>query len=289
MQKANPKKKLRKSQHQARPGLEYKMQPQPVTDNPGEAGTGKLSGKVAVITGGDSGIGKAVALLFAKEGADIAIVYLNEHKDALDTQKIITETYKKNCVLIAGDLCKEKFCESAITKTIKKFGKIDILVNNAAIHYESKDIGSISTEQLIKTFTTNVFSMFWITKNALPHMKSGSSIINTTSVTAYRGSPALMDYAATKGAIVSFTRSLATNLVEKGIRVNAVAPGPIWTPLIASSFKAKKVAEHGSDAPMKRAGEPVEVAPSYLFLASEDASYITGQVLHPNGGEIVNG
>ncbi|MCW3090923.1 MAG: yhdF [Ferruginibacter sp.] len=289
MQKANPKKKLRKDQHQSRPGIESKMDPVPVTDNASVTGSNKLKGKIAFITGGDSGIGKAVAILFAKEGADIAIVYFNEHTDAKDTERIITEDYKRNCLLIPGDLTKEKFCQSAIAKAIKKFGAIDILVNNASIHYESKDLEGISTEQLVKTFTTNVFSMFWITKAALPHMKQGSSIINSSSVTAYRGSPALMDYAATKGAIVSFTRSLATNLVEKGIRVNAVAPGPIWTPLIASSFKPEKVAKHGSDAPMKRAGEPVEVAPSYLFLASEDASYITGQVLHPNGGEIVNG
>lgn len=289
MQKSNPKKPLRKSQHQSRPGLEYKMAPFPVSDDIKRAGSNKLEGKIALITGGDSGIGKAVAILFAKEGADIAIVYYNEHTDAKDTQRVIMEEYNKDCLLIAGDLQKEKFCQQAISKTVKKFGRIDVLVNNAAIHFESKDLESLSTDQLLKTFTTNVFAMFWITRAALPHMKKGSSIVNSTSVTAYRGSASLMDYAATKGAIVSFTRSLASNLVEKGIRVNAVAPGPIWTPLIAASFKASKVAKHGSDAPMKRAGEPVEVAPSYLFLASADASYITGQVLHPNGGEIVNG
>ncbi|MEO6547697.1 MAG: SDR family oxidoreductase [Ferruginibacter sp.] len=289
MQKATPKKKLRKDQQQPRPGIELNMQPVPVTDNPGVPGNNKLKGKVAIITGGDSGIGKAVAILFAKEGADVAIVYLNEHEDAKETSRIITEQYKRNCLLIPGNLAKEKFCQSAVAKAVKKFGAIDILVNNAALHYESKDLEGISTGQLVETFTTNVFSMFWITKAALPHMKAGSSIINSSSVTAYRGSAALMDYAATKGAIISFTRSLSTNLVEKGIRVNAVAPGPIWTPLIVASFAPEKVAQHGSDAPMKRAGEPVEVAPSYLFLASEDASYITGQVLHPNGGEIVNG
>ena len=289
MQKANPKKPLRKPQHQPRPGLEYKMEPVPVTDNSIPNGGNKLKGKTAVITGGDSGIGKAVAILFAREGANIVIAYYNEHTDAKETQRIIMEEYKTDCLIISGDLCKEKFCQKVIRKTVQRFRKIDILVNNAAIHYESKDLESISTEQLIKTFTTNVFSMFWITKAALPHMKKNGSIVNSTSVTAYRGSAELMDYAATKGAIVSFTRSLASNLVERGIRVNAVAPGPIWTPLIASSFKASKVAKHGSDVPMKRAGEPAEVAPSYLFLASEDASYITGQVLHPNGGEIVNG
>ncbi|MEJ7588556.1 MAG: SDR family oxidoreductase [Ferruginibacter sp.] len=289
MQKANPKKKLRTTQQQSRPGLEHKMQPLPVTDSIEIKGSNKLKGKIALITGGDSGIGKAVAILFAKEGADISIVYLNEHEDARETQKIIMEEYKRNCLLIPGDISKEKFCQKAVSKTIKEFGRIDILVNNAAIHYESKDLGAISTDQLIKTFSTNIFAIFWITKFALPFMKKGSAVINSTSVTAYRGSPELMDYAATKGAIVSFTRSLASNLVEKGIRVNAVAPGPIWTPLIAASFKPEKVAKHGSDVPMKRAGEPVEVAPSYLFLASSDASYITGQVLHPNGGEIVNG
>ena len=289
MQKANPKKNLRQLQQQRRPGVESRMSPVPVTDNINIKGSNKLAGKVAVITGGDSGIGRAVAILFAKEGADIAIIYLSEHTDARDTQQIITEQYQRKCLLLPGDISREKFCQSAISKTIKKFNKIDILVNNAAIHYESESLLDISTEQLTKTFATNIFSMFWLTKAALPYMKAGSSIINTTSVTAYRGSADLMDYAATKGAIVSFTRSLSANLVSKGIRVNAVAPGPIWTPLIAAIFKPGKVAKHGSDVPMKRAGEPVEVAPSYLFLASADAAYITGQVLHPNGGEIVNG
>ena len=289
MQKASPKKNLRQPQAQARPGIEAKMKPVPVSDDLQKPGSNKLSGKIALITGGDSGIGKAVAILFAKEGADIAIVYLDEHTDAKDAAKTITEVYKRDCLLIAGDLSKEKFCRDAVKKTVKKFGRIDILVNNAAIHYESKSLAEISTAQLTKTFATNIFSMFWLTKAALPFMKTGSSIVNTTSVTAYRGSAELMDYASTKGAIVSFTRSLSANLVEQGIRVNAVAPGPIWTPLIASSFKPEKVAKHGSDVPMKRAGEPVEVAPSYLFLASDDSAYITGQVLHPNGGEIVNG
>lgn len=265
------------------------MKPQPVFDDADVKGSGKLKGKTAVITGGDSGIGRAVAVLFAKEGADIAIIYLNEHKDAEETKKIVKGEYGRKCILIAGDIAKESFCKSAIKKTGKKFGKIDILVNNAALHYECKSIKDITADQLKKTFETNIYSMFYLTKAALDLMPEGGAIINTSSVTAYRGSPALMDYAATKGAIISFTRSLSANLVEKKIRVNAVAPGPIWTPLIASSFKAEKVAKHGSDAPMKRAGEPVEIAPSYLFLACEDSSYITGQVLHPNGGEIVNG
>ena len=292
MQKINPKKRLRKAQHQNRPGLEYKMQPIPVTDktdnkiiNEGK----KLLDKVAFITGADSGIGKAVALLFAREGADVIIVYLNEHADAKATKNIIEQKYGRQCLLIAGDLATEKFCNIAVSKAIRQFGRIDVLVNNAALHYESKSLEEISTAQLLRTFRTNIFSMFWITKAALPYMKKGCSIVNTTSVTAYRGSAHLIDYASTKGAIVSFTRSLSANLVEKGIRVNAVAPGPIWTPLIVSSLKPRKVATFGSDAPLKRAGEPAEVAPCYLFLASDDASYITGQVLHPNGGEIVNG
>lgn len=288
MQKSSPQKLIRKPQHQQRPGSELKMKPQPVADNLKVKGSGKLHNKVALITGGDSGIGRAVAILFAKEGADIAIVYYNETEDAKDTALAILR-YGRNCLLLPGDLSKEKFCSTVVARTIKHFGKIDVLVNNAAIHYESKSLEDITTEQLLKTFKTNIFSMFWVTKAALKHMDKGSSIINTTSVTAYRGSGVLIDYASTKGAIVGFTRSLSSNLVEKGIRVNAVAPGPIWTPLIASSFDSKKVAKHGSDVPMKRAGEPAEVAPSYLFLACSDSSYITGQVLHPNGGEIVNG
>jgi NAD(P)-dependent dehydrogenase (short-subunit alcohol dehydrogenase family) len=283
-----PKKNLRKPQSQNRPGKESKMSPAPVYDDPERQGSRRLSNKIAFITGGDSGIGRAVAVLFAKEGADIAIAYLNEHEDAKEVKNEV-ESYGGQCLLISGDISKEAFCKKAVSNAIKVFGRIDLLINNAAIHYESKTLGEISTEQLLKTFSTNIFSMFWITKAALPYMKKGSSIVNTTSVTAYRGSPELIDYASTKAAIVGFTRSLSTNLIEKGIRVNAVAPGPIWTPLIASSFKPSKVAKHGSAAPMKRAGEPVEVAPAYLFLVSDDASYITGQVIHPNGGEIVNG
>lgn len=289
MQKSNPKKPLRPPQKQDKPGDEYRMIPVPVFDNPEVKGSGKLANKIAFITGGDSGIGRAVAVLFAKEGADIAIVYLSEDKDAEQTKDVIEQRYGRKCLLIDGDISKEKFCKGAIAKTVKQFGRIDILVNNAATQFESKSIEDISTEQLTKTFETNIFAMFWIVKAALPDMQKGSVIINTTSVTAYRGSAELMDYASTKGAIVSFTRSLAQSLIEKGIRVNAVAPGPIWTPLIVDTFEGDKVAKHGSDAPMKRAGEPVEVAPSYLFLACDDSSYITGQVLHPNGGEIVNG
>ena len=269
--------------------MRKKLEPKPIFDYPEKAGNNKLKGKVALITGADSGIGKAVAVLFAKEGADIAIAYLNEHKDARDTASIIKKKYKRQCFLIPGDLSNEKHCKTVIKKVIREYKRIDILVNNAALHYENKSLEDLTTPELLKTFSTNVFSYFWLTREALPYMKKNSCIINTASVTAYRGSGGLIDYASTKGAIVSFTRSLSSNLVKKGIRVNGVAPGPIWTPLIASSFSAKKVAVFGSDVPIGRAGEPAEIAPSYLFLASEDGSYITGQFIHPNGGEIING
>lgn len=284
-----PKKRLRKSQKQSRPGSERKMSPQPIFDYPTVRGSGKLKNKIALITGGDSGIGKAVAILFAKEGADVVISYLNETRDAHDTKDIIEQQYSRQCKLIRGDISKEKHCRSIVKETIQAFKRIDILVNNAALHYENKSFEKLTTRELLRTFETNIFSMFWISKACLPYLKKGSCIINSASVTAYRGSPALIDYAATKGAIVSFTRSLSANLVKKGIRVNGVAPGPVWTPLIPSSLNKKKVAQHGSTAPMQRAGQPVEIAPSYLFLASTDSSYISGQFLHPNGGEIVNG
>ena len=282
------KKKIRPQQKQQRPGLEKNMNPIPETDPIKYPKEGKLKGKVALITGGDSGIGKATALLFAKEGADIVIAYLSETKDAKQTQKEV-ESYSRKCTLIKGDLGKENHCKKVIETAIKNHKKIDIIVNNAGLHWEAESIEDISTEQLSKTFQNNFFSYFWITKFAMPYLKKGASIINTSSVTAYRGSPKLIDYSATKGAIISFTRSLSANLIEKGIRVNAVAPGPIWTPLISSSFKPKKNSEFGSDSPMKRAGMPNEVAPSFLFLATDDSSFISGQVLHPNGGEIVNG
>lgn len=287
MQKGGKTKSVRKAQSQRMPGIEEKMEPRPVSLKPQP--TKKLKGQVALITGGDSGIGRAVALLFAQEGADIAISYLREQTDAETVKQIIEQEFSQKCLLIPGDIKKERHCEKIVKQTIKTFGRIDILVNNAATQKEQKSLIQITDEQLYETFETNIFSMFRITRFALPHLKKGSCIINTTSVTAYRGSPSLIDYSATKGAIVTFTRSLAHNLVDKGIRVNAVAPGPIWTPLIVGSFDKKKVSTFGSDVPLKRAGEPAEVAPCYLFLATEDASYMTGQVLHPNGGEIVNG
>ena len=289
MQKSGKKKMLRPSQHQPRPGVESRMKPVPVFDYPEIKGNNRLKGKVALITGGDSGIGRAVAVLFAKEGAQVAISYLTEQKDANDTKEYLDKNYGADCLLLKGDLSKEKNCNSIVQKTIKHLGKLDILVNNAAIHYQNKTLQTINTRELIKTFETNIFSFFWVTKAALKYMKKGAAIINSSSVTAYRGSGALIDYASTKGAIVAFTRSLSSNLSKKGIRVNGVAPGPVWTPLIPSSFKGKKAAQHGSDVPLNRAGEPVEIAPSYLFLACSDSSYMTGQFLHPNGGEIING
>ncbi|HET6995683.1 MAG TPA: SDR family oxidoreductase [Chitinophagaceae bacterium] len=289
MQKGGSKRQIFKPQHQARPGFEASMQPKPVFDCPEIKGNNKLVNKIALITGGDSGIGKAVAILYAKEGADVSIAYLKENKDARETKKIIEEQYGRQCLLIPGDLSKEKHCMMVVKKTLKEFGRIDVLVNNAAVHYDNKRLEDLTTREMLKTFYTNIFSYIWITRFALKGMKEGSCIINSSSVTAYRGSPSLIDYSATKGAIVAFTRSLSSNLIRKGIRVNGVAPGPVWTPLITSSFKAKKVAKHGSDSPMERAAQPVEIAPSYLFLACADSSYISGQFLHPNGGEIING
>ncbi|SDD31191.1 NAD(P)-dependent dehydrogenase, short-chain alcohol dehydrogenase family [Paenibacillus sp. UNCCL117] len=276
-------------QHQDRqPGLESEMTPKPVAVDRSYKGSGKLQGKVAIITGGDSGIGRAAAVCYAAEGANLAIVYLDEHEDAKETKRLIEEQGGE-CLLIAGDIGEASFCEEVVKQTVDKFGRLDILVNNAAEQHPQQSLEDISQEQLEKTFRTNIFSMFYLTKAALPLLKEGSAIINTTSVTAYRGHPELLDYASTKGAIVAFTRSLSQNVIEKGIRVNAVAPGPIWTPLIPSTFDAKKTSEHGAAAPMKRPGQPEELGPAYVFLASDDSSYMAGQVLHLNGGEIING
>ena len=248
----------------------------------------KLAGRVAVISGGDSGIGRAVALAFASEGADVAILYLNEHRDAKETARAV-ESAGRRAITVPGDIGNEGFCQRAIERVVKALGRLDILVNNAAEQHPQKTLEKITAKQLERTFRTNIFSFFFLTKAALPHLRKGSTIINTTSVTAYRGSASLIDYSATKGAIVSFTRSLAHAVVKRGIRVNAVAPGPIWTPLIPATFPSEKVETFGSDVPLGRTGQPNEVAPCYVFLASDDSSYMTGQVLHPNGGEIVNG
>ncbi|KPL90400.1 SDR family oxidoreductase [Herpetosiphon geysericola] len=270
------------------PGIESEMQPKPKAQDRRYQGSDKLKDKVALITGGDSGIGRAVAIVYAKEGADVVINYLNEHDDAQETKRLV-EAEGRRCLLSAGDIGDEAYCQSLVEQTIAKFGQLDILINNAAEQHPQESITDISAEQLERTFRTNIFAMFYLTKAVLPHLKKGSSIINTTSVTAYRGSPQLLDYSATKGAIVAFTRSLSQSLIEKGIRVNGVAPGPIWTPLIPATFEAEKVATFGSDVPMKRAGQPEEVANCYVFLASDDASYMAGQILHPNGGEVING
>jgi NAD(P)-dependent dehydrogenase (short-subunit alcohol dehydrogenase family) len=280
--------KQRPGQRQNPPGKEKKMKPVPIVEKASTQALKKLEGKVAVITGGDSGIGRAVAVSFAEEGADVVVMYLNEHGDAKETKKMVEEKGRK-CLLIPGDVGEEKFCIHAIKKTVSQFGKIDILVNNAAEQHPQKSIEKITEKQLTKTFKTNIFAQFFMVKAALKHLvKTKGKIINTTSVTAYRGSKELLDYSSTKGAIVAFTRSLALALVDKGIRVNGVAPGPIWTPLIPSTFPPKKVETFGSNVPMKRVGQPAEVAPCFVFLASDDSSYITGQILHPNGGEIIN-
>lgn len=280
---------LQPKQHQdQRPGLESEMDPTPRSTDFKYTGSNKLLNNVALITGGDSGIGRAVSIFFAKEGADVAIVYLNEHDDAKETVRLV-EQEGRQCLAIAGDVGDEAFCKQAVQKTIDQFGHLDILVNNAAEQHPQNNIEDITAEQLERTFRTNIFGMFFMTKAAMPHLQPGSKIINTTSVTAYQGNSTLLDYSSTKGAIVAFTRSLSQSLVEKGIRVNGVAPGPIWTPLIPSTFPEDKVATFGQQVPMQRAGQPEEVAPSYVFLASDDSSYMTGQILHPNGGNVVNG
>lgn len=273
-------------QEQSQPGEQHKMRPEPEIIRKQYKGSGKLENKVALITGGDSGIGRSVAVYFAREGANVAIVYLEEDKDAADTRRMVEEEGRK-CLIIEGDLKNEKFCKEAVARTIKEYGKLNILVNNAAIQISKDKVEDVTTEDIKETFATNIFPYFFVVKEALNHLKEGDTIINTTSVTAYRGSTHLLDYSSTKGAIVSFTRSLSKMLAPKKIRVNAVAPGPIWTPLIPATIDG--VSDFGQDTPMGRAGQPSEVAPAYVFLAGEDSSYVTGQVIHVNGGEVVGG
>lgn len=276
-------------QHQAhQPGQEHEMQPKPAYRAEDYKAAGKLEGKVALITGADSGIGRAVAVTYAKEGAKIVVVYLNEHEDAAQTQREITLAGQPS-LLLAGDVADEEFCQEVISRTLAQWGQLDILVNNAAEQHPQERLEDISPQQWQQTFRTNIFGIFLLTRAALPHLSSGSCIINTTSITAYRGHPTLIDYASSKGAITSFTRSLSTNLAKRGIRVNAVAPGPIWTPLIPSTFSEEKVAQFGGDTPLGRPGQPEELAPAYVYLACNDSSYMTGQVLHLNGGTVING
>ena len=272
------------AQHQDRqPGFETEMEPRPDFQGNLAGASQRLPGKAALITGGDSGIGRAIAVAFAKEGADVAISYLDEHEDAEETKQLVEKEGRK-CLLLAGDIGDEAFCKQVISKVVEEFGKLDVLVNNAAEQHVQESLKDITAEQLEKTFRTNVFSMFHLTKAALDHLKPGASIINTTSITAFRGEPSLIDYSSTKGAILAFTRALSGSLAKEGIRVNGVAPGPIWTPLIPASFPAEEVEGFGSGTPLGRPGQPDELAPGYVYLASDDSSYVTGQVLHINGG-----
>jgi len=282
MKKQTPNKQNRQ------PGIEAEMDPRPEYIKPGYIGSGKLKDKVALITGGDSGIGRAVSVHFAREGADIAIVYLDEDQDAEETKRLVAAEGRK-CLLLKGDIKRSAFCKKAVQQTVMRLGKLNVLVNNAGMQVPQKDPKKIDEKQLADTFQTNIFAYFHFANEALEYMHPGDCIINTTSVTAYRSSPSLVDYSSTKGAITSFTRSLATNIVDKKIRVNAVAPGPVWTPLIVATFDEEKIKKFGSETAMKRAGQPSEVGPAYVFLASDDATFITGQVIHVNGGEVVNG
>ena len=275
-------------QQQPEPGKEDEMTPRPEFRGEDYKAAGKLQDKVAIITGGDSGIGRSVAVLFAREGADVVILYLDQYQDADETRRVV-EQQGRRCLTFAGDVADQDICRKVVDETVATFGKLDILVNNAAEQHPQKRFEDVTQQQWEKTFRTNVFGMFQMTQAALPHLGKGASIINTTSVTAYKGNPMLIDYSSTKGAIVGFTRALSMSLVERGIRVNGVAPGPIWTPLIPSTFDADKVAEFGANVPLKRPGQPEEVAPAYVYLASSDSSYVTGQVIHVNGGTVVNG
>jgi NAD(P)-dependent dehydrogenase (short-subunit alcohol dehydrogenase family) len=270
------------------PGIEAEMEPRPEALAPGYRGSGKLEGRVALVTGGDSGIGRAVAVLYAREGADVAIVYLDEHDDAAETKGLV-EGEGRRALTIAGDVGEEAFCRDAVEQAVRELGRLDVLVNHAGEQHEQKRFEDIGAEQLERTFRTNVFGIFHLTKVALAHLPEGGAIVNTTSVTAYQGNPSLIDYSATNGAIVALTYSLSQSLAERGIRVNAVAPGPVWTPLIPASFPAEKVEDFGTQTPMGRIGQPEEIAPSYVFLASSDASFVSGQVLHPNGGTVIHG
>ncbi|HBB79933.1 NAD(P)-dependent oxidoreductase [Stutzerimonas xanthomarina] len=275
-------------QQQPEPGKEDEMTPRPEFRGEDYKAAGKLQDKVAIITGGDSGIGRSVAVLFAREGADVVILYLDQYQDADETRRVV-EQQGRRCLTFAGDVADQDVCRKVVDETVATFGKLDILVNNAAEQHPQKRFEDVTQQQWEKTFRTNVFGMFQMTQAALQHLGKGASIINTTSVTAYKGNPMLIDYSSTKGAIVGFTRALSMSLVERGIRVNGVAPGPIWTPLIPSTFDADKVAEFGANVPLKRPGQPEEVAPAYVYLASSDSSYVTGQVIHVNGGTVVNG
>lgn len=269
------------------PGSEEQMDPEPIYDDKDYKGSGKLEGKVALITGGDSGIGRAVAVAYAKEGASVAIAYLDEHEDADATIKAI-KAYGAKAAKFASDISDVENCNQLVVDVISEFGQLNILVNNAGKQFPQDDFLAISPDQLMETFSANIFSMFYLTQAALPHLEKGDSVINTSSITAYRGSPELIDYSSTKGAITSFTRSLSANLAEQGIRVNSVAPGPIWTPLIPATFSAEKVGEHGGDTPMERRGQPSELAPAYVYLASKDSTYVTGQAIHVNGGDFIS-
>jgi NAD(P)-dependent dehydrogenase (short-subunit alcohol dehydrogenase family) len=279
----------RPPQHQPRqPGIQAEMEPEPVSVPAHYVGSGKLEGRRALITGGDSGIGRAVAILFAMEGADVAFVYLDEHQDAERTVELVEE-HGRRCVPIPCDVRDEGNCRTAVERTVEGIGGLDVLVNHAGEQHPRDKFEDVTEHQLERTFRTNVFSMFFLTRAALAHMEEGAAIVNTTSVTAYQGNPSMIDYSASNGAIVSFTRALSNQLAERGIRVNAVAPGPVWTPLIPATFPAEKVESFGDHVPLGRAGQPAEIAPSYVFLASEDSSFMTGQVLHPNGGSVVGG